>query len=124
VDVVLWILQVLLALLFVMHGRMMISPPEKLPSQGLAYIQDLPSNLRRLIGILEILAAIGLILPMLLNILPVLTPLAALGLVFIMGGAAIYHIPRKEYSNIVLNLVLLVLAAFVAYGRFSGIGPL
>jgi hypothetical protein len=117
-NTVLWILQILLAFVFTLHGRMIISPPEKLPSAGMAYIQDLQPNLRRFIGIMEIVAAAGLMLPALLNVLPVLTPLAASGLVILMGSAAIYHIPRKEYSNIVLNLVLLALAAFVAYGRF------
>lgn len=73
---------------------------------------------RRFIGVAEILAALGLILPWLSGILPSLTLLAAVGLIIVMIGAVIFHIARREYPNIVLNLVLLVLAAFVAYGRF------
>ncbi|WP_326641060.1 DoxX family protein [Streptosporangium sp. NBC_01755] len=62
---------------------------------------------------------IGLILPALTGVLPVLTPLAAAGLVVTMIGAIIVHVRRKEYSALVMNLVLLVLAAFVAWGRFG-----
>lgn len=69
-------------------------------------------------GAAEVLAAIGLTVPGLIKILPWLTPLAATGLVIVMIGAVIFHLPRREYPNIVLNLVLLVLAAAVAYGRF------
>jgi len=63
------------------------------------------------------LGAIGLVLPALTGILPWLTPLAALGLVLLMIGAAFTHLRRKEYGNIAINAVLLVLAAFVVYGR-------
>ncbi len=66
----------------------------------------------------EVLAAIGLILPWLTHILSWLTPLAAVGLVIVMIGAIIFHIRRQEYPNIIFNLILLVMAAFVAYGRF------
>ena len=78
----------------------------------------IPAGLRRFIGAAEILAGIGLILPALTGILPWLTPLAAVGLIIVMVGAVIFHIPRKEYPNIAFNVILLALAAFVAYGRF------
>jgi hypothetical protein len=84
----------------------------------MAYITAIPTGFRRLIGVAEILAGIGLALPTLTGILAWLTPLAAMGLIIVMVGAVIFHIPRKEYPNIVFNLVLLALAAFVAYGRF------
>ena len=116
-NVVLWILQVLVALAFLIHGRMMLNPPTQ-AQQGMSYIRDLPSGLRRFIGVVEILGASGLILPPLVNVLPILTPIAAAGLVIIMVLAAIYHVPRREYPNIVLNLVLAALALFIAYGRF------
>lgn len=63
-------------------------------------------------------SGIGIILPALAGILPWLTPWAAVGLALIMLLAAVFHLVRREYANIVFNLVLLVLAAFVAYGRF------
>ncbi len=79
---------------------------------------DVSPGLLTFTGVAEILGAIGLILPALTGILPWLTPLAALGLAVIMLLAAIFHLTRREYQNIVVNLVLLVLAAFVAYGRW------
>ena len=72
----------------------------------------------RLIGILEILGAIGLILPAVTGIWPWLTPLAAAGLVLTMVGAMIVHGRRGEFSSIWMNIVLLALAAFVLFGRF------
>lgn len=84
----------------------------------MGYVLAISPALRRFIGVVEILAPIGLILPGLTNILAWLTPLAAAGLVILMASAAIFHIPRKEYRNIATNLIQLALAAFVAVGRF------
>jgi hypothetical protein len=84
----------------------------------MAYVLAIPPRLRRFVGVAELLAAAGLILPWLTNILPWLTPLAATGLVIVMIGAVVFHISRREYPNIVFNLSLLALAAAVAYGRF------
>jgi hypothetical protein len=78
----------------------------------------IPTGFRRFIGIAEELAALGLILPGLTHVLPILTPPAAVGLIIVMVSAIIFHIPRKEYQNIVFNVILLALSAFVAYGRF------
>ncbi len=116
-NTLLWIVQILLALMFLFHGRIMLSPPASLQA-GMAYIRAIPIGLRRFIGVAEILAGIGSVLPALTGVLPWLTPLAAVGLVILMVAAAIFHIPRKEYGNVVFNLILLALAAFVAYGRF------
>lgn len=116
-NVVLWILQVLLAIMYLFHGRMMWTPPAQVQPM-MSYVRDLPAGLRRFIGVVEILAAIGLILPPLVNVLPILTPLAAAGLVIVMALGVVYHFMRREIPNVVFNLVLLALAAFVAYGRF------
>jgi hypothetical protein len=72
----------------------------------------------KLIGTLEVLAAIGLMLPAVTGILTMLTPLATVGLVLTMIGAALTHLRRNENQMIIGNLILLMLAAFVAYGRF------
>lgn len=116
-NIALWIVQILLALLFLFHGRIMWVPPVTVQA-GMEYIRAIPEQFRRMIGTAELLAAIGLILPGLTGILPWLTPVAALGLVIVMLGAAIFHYPRKEYPNIGFNFILLLMAAFVAYGRF------
>jgi hypothetical protein len=84
----------------------------------MAWVEDFSRGAVHIIGALEVLGAIGLVLPALTGILPWLTPLAALGLVLTMIGAALTHLRRSEYSVIPVPAVLLILAAFVAYGRF------
>lgn len=118
-NTVLWIAQAILALMFLLHGWTMLTATTTVPQEGMAYVLAIPLSTRRLIGVLEILAAAGLILPGLLNILPALTFYAAAGLVLLMIGAIIFHIPRREYPGILLNLILLILAAFVMIGRYT-----
>jgi uncharacterized membrane protein YphA (DoxX/SURF4 family) len=116
-NIALWIAQGLLVLDFLIHGWMMWSPPQNL-IKGMEYIKAVPPGFRRFIGVAEILACLGLILPGLTGILPWLTPLAAVGLIIIMLSAMVFHIQRREYPNLGLDLILLVLSVFVAYGRF------
>jgi uncharacterized membrane protein len=116
-NIVLWILQVLLAIAFLLAGVLHGFRQEQAKSQ-LKWPAALPPALLTFIGIAEILGAVGLILPELTSILPWLTPLAALGLATIMILAIGFHARRGEYRNIVFNLILFVLAAFVGYGRW------
>lgn len=117
-SVVLWILQVLLGVMFVLGGVMHGFRQEQ-AKKRMSWMQAVPSGLLTFIGTAEILGGVGLVLPALTNILPVLTPLAALGLAVIMIMAVIFHFRRGENPAIVVNLVLGALAAFVAYGRFA-----
>jgi uncharacterized membrane protein YphA (DoxX/SURF4 family) len=114
-NIGLWIAQVLLALAFGMAGFMKGFRYEA-AHERMAWVRDVPKNLTLFIAAVEILGAIGLILPWLTGILPWLTPLAAAGLAVDMVLAAGFHISRKEppYANI----VLFAIAAFIAYGRF------
>ena len=116
-NVVLWILQVLLGVMFVLAGVMHGFRQEQAKKQ-MTWMQAVPSGLLTFIGTAEILGGLGLVLPALTNIMPVLTPLAAVGLTIVMIMAAIFHFRRGENTAIVVNLVLGALAAFVAYGRF------
>ena len=116
-NIALWIVQILLTVIFFFHGWLMWTTPQSV-QQTMAYILAIPSGFRRFIGTAEFLAGAGLIVPALTGILTWLTPLAATGLIIVMAGAVIDHIQRKEYPNLGLNLVLLVMAIFVAYGRF------
>jgi uncharacterized membrane protein YphA (DoxX/SURF4 family) len=119
-NVALWIIAGLLAAVFGASGLMkLIQPKAKLAASGLAWTEDFSSAAVKAIGGLELLAALGLILPAALDIAPILTPLAATGLVLVMVGAAITHARRKETPAIAVNAVLLVLAALVAWGRFG-----
>lgn len=117
-NIVLWIMQVLLALVFGMTGSMKLTQPKEKLALQMGYVEDFSPGAVRTIGALELLGAAGLLLPAITGVLPILTPLAALGLVLTMIGAMLTHVRRKEYPMLAVNLVLLVLALFVAYGRF------
>jgi hypothetical protein len=119
-NVFLWILAGLLALAFLAAGGgKPAQPKEKLAaSPNMAWTEDFSPGVIKMIGALEVLAAIGLILPAALDIVPVLVPPAATGLVLLMIGAVITHARRKKSAAIIANVVLLALAA-VAWGRFG-----
>jgi uncharacterized membrane protein YphA (DoxX/SURF4 family) len=120
VNIVLWIITGLLAAAFAGAGLMKLTQPkEKLAASGMGWTEQFSPAAIKAIGALEVAAAVGLILPAVLDIAPVLVALAALGLVLIMIGAAITHARRKETPMIGANLVLLVLAAVVVWGRFG-----
>ena len=108
-----------LAAVFGLLGVMKsIQPKEKLRPM-LAWVEDFTPTQVRLIGVVELLAALGLILPAVTGIAPILTPLAATGLAITMLGAAAAHARRKEPSSIAVNVVLFALAAVIAWGRFG-----
>ena len=117
-GIALWVVQVLVALAFVVSGATKLSQPKEKLLKKWAWVEDFSQRTVRIIGSLEVLGAIGIVLPSLTGIVPSLTPLAALGLVLTMIGAALTHLRRAEYGAIAVNAVLLILAAFVAYGRF------
>lgn len=122
-NVVLWVITGVLVLVFIIAGMMKLLQPKKaLVTSGMAWAEDFPPAVIKGIGVLEVSAALGLLLPATLAVAPVLTPLAALGLALIMVGAIVVHARRREFPTIVVNLVLLVLAAVVAWGRFGPYG--
>lgn len=113
-NVMSWVLQGLLAAVFLAHGWMMLAPPPEVAVQMNAM---LPRWFSVFIGVVEVAAALGLTLPGLLRIQPRLVALAAAGLVPIMAGAAVLHAQRGELSGTVITTTLLVMAAVVAYLR-------
>lgn len=118
-NTALWIVQVILAAVFLMAGIMKLSQPaDKLVKAGQAWAGRVSSSTLKLIGLMEFLGAIGLILPKLLEIIPILTPVAASALALVMVLAMINHARAGEKKEIVSNIILLVFTAFVAYGRF------
>ncbi|MEL6675327.1 MAG: DoxX family protein [Bacteroidota bacterium] len=117
-NIALWIVQGLLAAMFLMAGIMKLSQPKATLKEKIGdWIDDFSLSSIRVIGLLELLAAIGLIAPMLLNIAPILTPLAGAGLVLTMLVAAVIHARRSENKEVGMNVMLLGLAAFVFVGR-------
>jgi len=117
-NIALWIVQILLALLFLFAGgTKLLLPIETLTAMGPPNQVILPGLLLRFIGVCEVLGALGLVLPGLLHIRPMLTPLAAAGLLIIMIGAIIVTIMGPGVGAAVPPLVVGLLCAFVAYGR-------
>src|SRR6267142_61568 len=112
-NLALWIIASVLAVVFAASGLMKLAvPKDKLVTSGQGWAQDVtPTNIR-LIGLVELLGAAGLILPALTHIAPILVPLAAIGLAFVMAGAITIHTRRKEPTNIAVNIELLALAIF------------
>ncbi|HEY7342337.1 MAG TPA: DoxX family protein [Ktedonobacterales bacterium] len=116
-SVILWIIQVLLALAFLMAGFMKLTQPIATLSKRMAWTAAVPLGLVRFIGLAELLGGIGLFLPMLTGILPWLTIAAAIGLSIVMVSAAVFHLARHEASHAPANIVLLILALVVIVGR-------
>ena len=106
-NIALWIIAGLLAVAFLASGVMkLVQPKEKLAAAGMGFAEDFSVGAVKGIGVLEVLAAVGLILPAVLDIAPVLVPLAAVGLVLLMIGAMVVHLRRHENQAIVTNLVI------------------
>lgn len=118
-DVVLWIVQAVLAALFAMAGVMKATQPKDQLTDRLPWVVDFSPATVRFIGVVELAASLGLILPGASGIASVLTPMAATGLVVMMTLAALTHARRREPSAIAFNAVLLVPAAVIAWGRFG-----
>ncbi|MFJ9831693.1 DoxX family protein [Streptomyces sp. NPDC101169] len=118
-NVLLWVLQGLLAAVFAMAGVMKTTQPIDKLAGTLPYAKDLAPGTVRLIGTVELAAALGLVLPAATGIAVVLTLLAALGLAVVMTLAGTFHLRRREYSAIGANAVLLALSVVVAWGRFG-----
>ncbi len=118
-NLALWIIAALLAVAFFASGTMKLIQPKEKVTAGTAVFDGFSGGAIKAIGVLEILAAVGLILPAALDIAPVLVPLAAVGVVLLMIGATIICLRRHEVRVIAVNLTLLALAGIVAWGRFG-----
>ena len=114
-NVALWVLQVLTALAFGGHGLVLMRPEQA--ARRIPWVAALPGPFVRVLGVLEILGAIGVVIPALTGVLPSLTVAAAGGLVAMMLLAILFHITRREWPIIGLNLILGALPFAVAYGR-------
>ncbi|HEY5005461.1 MAG TPA: DoxX family protein [Ktedonobacteraceae bacterium] len=118
-NIVLWVVQVLLAIAFLGVGFMKVSQPIDKLKTNMGWVTHTTPPIVRLVGALEILGGLGLLLPGLTHILPILTAIAALGLVLTMIGAAIVHIRLKETAALAAPIILLLLSLFIVIGRFA-----
>ena len=114
-NILLWVLQVLLALAFFAHGWMFLFPP---PEVAVLMNASLPRWLQVFLGVAEVLAAIGLTLPGVTRIQPWLVPAAAFGIMTVLGSATVYHFVRAEISSGIITLVMFIVATVVAYMRW------
>jgi putative oxidoreductase len=121
-KILLWVLQVLLALAFFAHGCLFLFPPAAMVDQMNA---SLPRWFQLFLGVAEVLAAIGLTLPGVTRIQPRLVAWAAAGVMIVTLSATIFHTTRGELSSAATTLVLFAVAAFIAYmrGRVMPIRP-
>src|SRR4051812_42929257 len=114
-NILLWVLQVLLALAFLAHGGLLLFPPAAIVDQLNA---SLPRWFQLFIGVAEVLAAIGLTLPGWTRVQPWLVPAAAAGIMIVMISATGFHLVRGEVSSAITTFVLLAIATAVAYMRW------
>ena len=121
-NIALWIVQGLLALVYLAAGGLkVVRPREQLVASGsFDWMKDSSDAGVKAVGLVEILGALGVILPWLTGIASILTPIAAIGLVVVQIGALRVHLVRNERQPLPANVLLLLLAAFVAVGRFLG----
>jgi uncharacterized membrane protein YphA (DoxX/SURF4 family) len=115
VNIILWALQILLAVAFFAHGWIFLFPPAGM----VELMKPIPPVFRAFIGAAEVLAAVGLTLPGITRILPWLIPCAAAGLMVVMIGATVFHTTRGEFSSAITTAILFVLVTFVAYMRWK-----
>lgn len=118
-NIALWIVQGLLAIMFIMAGFMKSFQPVEELVKMLPWVESSPILLIRFIGMSELLGGIGLLLPSILRILPKLTGYAAIGIMIIMILAAGFHGMQGEWEAIPMNFILGGLAGFVAWGRLK-----
>ncbi|GAA4880866.1 DoxX family protein [Kitasatospora terrestris] len=121
-NLALWIVTGLLATAYLFGGVFkVVTPKERIAAAGRSgrWVEEFSAGGVKAIGAVEILAAAGLVLPAVLDVAPVLVPLAAVGLVLLMVGAAITRFRRREFTLVAVDLVYVALAAFVAWGRFG-----
>lgn len=117
IHLALWVAQVILASSLVWAaGMKLVQPIEKLAAMW-PWTDQVPVALVKITGLLDLLGAVGLILPSLLHTRPYLTPIAAIGIIALMIVASIFHIARGEVSLIGVNIAFALIAAFIAWGR-------
>lgn len=117
INIILWIAQGLLAVIFIMAGIMKTTQPVEALAKSLPWVTSTPLELVRFIGVNELLGGLSLLIPSIFQFKPFLTVWAALGLASVMVLAAVFHASRDEFPNIGVNVILIGIALFIAWGR-------
>ena len=118
-NIALWIIAGVLALLFLASGVQKLAQSREKLAATMRWADRFSAPAVKAIGVAEVLAAVGLIVPAALGIAPILVPLAATGLVLLMVGAIVTHLRLNERQPLAMNLTLLILSAVVAWARFG-----
>lgn len=116
-NITLWVAQVLFGLMFIMAGASKAMQPIEALAESMPWVTTVSAGLVKFIGISELLGGIGLLLPSILRIKPELTVWAAYGLALVMVLAGVFHATRGEYSAIGVNVFMMAIAIFIAWGR-------
>ena len=117
-NIALWVVQVVLGIGFTYSGWLKAFQQEAAQTSW-SWVGDVPAELVTFIGIVELLGVIGLIVPHATKILPVLTPIAAIGLAVVVLSGGVFHLMRGEFGDVGINLMFLVLSLLVAVGRLK-----
>jgi uncharacterized membrane protein YphA (DoxX/SURF4 family) len=119
-NTLLWALQIVLALVFAGAGTVkLIKSPADLARMLGDWVEKVPAPQLKLLGVAELAAAVGLIVPPLVGVLPVLVPLAAVGSVIVMLGAIVLHARRSEFPNVAGTFIIAAIAVTIAWARFG-----
>lgn len=119
-NTLLWVLQIVLAAVFAAAGIVKITLPRTQLRATLGdWVDATPEPAIKMLGVAEIAAAIGLTVPLAVAIAPILTPMAGIGVIAVLAGAAIIHGRRRQYLNVAVNVVLAVAAALVIWERLG-----
>ena len=120
-NALLWILQVLLALVFLASGLVKLVKPKEALVERLPILAAYRPLTVRLIGLAEVLGAAGVVVPLAVGVAPGLVPWAALGLASVVIAAAVAHAERDDFKPLAVHAVLLVMAVAVVYGRSADV---
>lgn len=116
-HIILWVMQGLFAAMFIMAGLTKAFQPIEAMAESMPWVRDVPLTLVRFIGVSELIGGIGLVLPSLLRIKPMLSVWAATGIAIIMLLAGVLHTSRGEFSGIIVNVLFMAVLGFIAWGR-------
>jgi hypothetical protein len=122
-NLAVWIVSGVLAALYLMAGftKLVKAKQDLLAEPRMSWVGDFTEGQVKGIGAVEVAGALGLVLPWLTGVAPILTPIAAVCLALIMVGALVFHVRRREWPNVPVSLVLITLLTFVAVSRFAGV---
>lgn len=114
-DIIIWVIQIGLCMVFLYFGSLKMFLPIQKIEKKVTWANDYSVAKLRLFGFLEVIGALGLLLPWRLDILPILTPMAATGLAMVMAGAGMVHLKRDEVNMLLLNILIIFLLAGVGF---------